>query len=306
MIKKTVSQLGEFSLIELLSKMATTKRQGRFVDIGIGDDAAVADSPKGKKLLFTTDMLVEGVHFAPKALPQKIGWKALACSISDIAAMGGMPKYAVISLGVRSKTSVGYIQDIYKGLQKCAQRFGVAIVGGDTVKSTQTVINVALVGEANKSEVITRNGASVGDLIFVSGTLGKSLASGHHLEFMPCLMESQYLIKKFKPNAMIDISDGLVQDLTHLLNAKKLGAVLYKEKIPLRKGADLKSAFCDGEDFQLLFTLSPSKALRLKNQKRAKYIFSCIGEITDSVAGIHLKGKDGLMELVKEKGFSHF
>jgi len=173
-----------------------------------------------------------------------------------------------------------------------AKRFGVSIVGGDTVRSDQVVINVALLGEVEKKHLVTRSGARPGDWIFVTGTLGRSLATGKHLNFTPRLKEARFLVRNFKPSAMIDISDGLAGDLNHILKASRVGAHLWDNAVPLTRGATLAQALTDGEDFELLFTLKGSQAMRLLKwqNKRRSWFFYPIGEITaDTREQIHAR-----------------
>ncbi len=280
-----VKDYGEFGIIDLIKKYTPVSSK---VIKGIGDDTAILPYKTGKYLLFTTDMLIEDVHFTKKTPAHAIGHKAVACSISDIAAMGGLPTYAVVSLGVPKDLKTTYIRQLYQGMQKIAKDFQVDIVGGDTVKSDNIVINVALIGEVAKKYLVFRNGARIGDKIFITGPLGKSFVSGYHLKFIPRVKEAQYLVKNFKPTSMMDISDGLASDLEHVLKASNVGAVIDKDKIPRRKKASLEEALCDGEDFELLFTLSS------KESKRCR--FYEIGEI--------IKGKGSNLE--GKKGYRHF
>ncbi len=284
-----VSDLGEFGLIDKIRKYAPMTSS---VVKGIGDDTAVLRHTKDKYLLFTTDMLIEGVHFARRMGGGPIGHKALACSISDIAAMGGVPTHAIVSLGVGPKTPLRFVEDMYKAMGALAKYFGVSIVGGDTVRSDKVVINVALLGEVEKKHIVTRSGARSGDWIFVTGTLGRSLATGKHLNFIPRLKEARFLVKNFKPSAMIDISDGLAGDLNHILKASRAGVRLWDNAVPLTKGATLAQALTDGEDFELLFTLKESDAMRLLKwqNKRRSWIFYPIGEIVaDTREQIHAR-----------------
>ncbi|MDO8675811.1 MAG: thiamine-phosphate kinase [Candidatus Omnitrophota bacterium] len=284
-----VSDLGEFGLIEKIRKYAPMTSS---VVKGIGDDTAVLRHTKDKYLLFTTDMLVEGTHFKRRMGGAAIGHKALACSISDIAAMGGVPAHAVVSLGLGPRTPLRFVEEMYKAMAALAKRFGVSIVGGDTVRSDKIVINVALLGEVEKKHLVTRSGARPGDWIFVTGTLGRSLATGKHLNFTPRLKEARFLVKNFKPSAMIDISDGLAGDLNHILKASRVGARLWDNAVPLTGGATLAQALTDGEDFELLFTLKESQAMRLLKwqNKRRSWFFYPIGEITaDTREQIHAR-----------------
>jgi thiamine-monophosphate kinase len=299
----TLSQLGEFGFIDLIKKQAKTSRP---VIKGIGDDTAVLPLSAKKYLLLTTDMLVEGVHFTLKMPSKTIGHKAIASSISDIAAMGGMPKYAVVSLGAPPTASRQMISQIYQGICKTAKKFHVGIVGGDTVKSQKIIINVALLGEAKKSDVVYRNGARAGDQIFVTGSLGGSLSSGWHLRFVPRVAEARYLAEKYKPTAMIDISDGLAADLGHILKESRVGAVIEESSVPKRGKARLKDALYDGEDFELLFTLPPLKAQKLEGRNKGKYRFDRIGEIVPKSKGLRLKTSAGRLKKLNIKGYTHF
>ena len=289
-----ISKLGEFGLIEVLKKFAPVAQD---VIRGIGDDAAVLPFSKDKYLLLTTDMLAQGTHFTRRMAPQSIGHKALACNISDIAAMGGYPTFAVISIGVPKSLSVSFIKEIYKGIQRVAKSFNVSIVGGDTIKTDKIVINVALLGLVEKKNLITRDGAKPGDWIFVTGPLGGSYKSGRHLNFIPRLAQARFLVEKFHPSAMMDISDGLAGDLNHILKASKVGAKLDHASIPRHKGVSLSQALNDGEDFELLLTLSAKKARLLMDwQARQKsFYFYPIGTIT-------LDAK----EKINAKSFTHF
>ena len=289
-----ISKLGEFGLIDVLKKFAPVSKE---VIRGIGDDAAVLPYSKSEYLLLTTDMLAEDTHFTRHMSPQAIGHKALACNISDIAAMGGRPTFAVISIGIPKNLAVRFINDIYKGILLLAKSFNVIIVGGDTIKTDKIVINIALLGLVKKKNLITRDGATPEDWIFVTGPLGGSFKSGRHLNFLPRLAQAQFLVEKFPPSAMIDISDGLSGDLNHILKASRVGARLDHASIPRYKGVNLSQALNDGEDFELLFTLSPIKALSLMDwQARQKsFYFYPIGTITANVK-----------ERIDAESFTHF
>jgi len=289
-----ISQLGEFGLIDALKQYAPVSKE---VIKGIGDDAAVLPYSKSKYLLFTTDMLAEDTHFTRRMPPQGIGHKALACNISDIASMGGWPTFAVVSIGVPKDLSVRFIKDVYKGMQGVARTFNVSIVGGDTIKADKVVINVALLGLVEKKNLITRAGAKAGDWIFVTGPLGGSLRNGRHLNFLPRLAQARFLVENFKPNAMMDISDGLAGDLNHILAMSHVGARLNGASIPRQRGSSLSQALNDGEDFELLYTLSPAKANKLMAwQARKKFFyFYPIGIITADAK-----------EKINSKSFTHF
>jgi len=289
-----VSSLGEFGLIGFIQKNLQVSPK---VIRGIGDDTAVLSYTKDKYLLFTTDMMAEGGHFTRQMPLELIGRKALGCNISDIAAMGGLPTFAVVSIGVPKDTPVRFIEEIYKGMQSLAKDFNVSIVGGDTIKSEQMIINVALLGEVEKKYLVTRDGARPLDWIFVSGPLGGSLKSAKHLTFIPCVEEARFLVQNFKPSAMMDISDGLAGDLNHILKASQVGAKLWMDMIPLAPQSSQEQALSDGEDFELLFTLSPLKAKRLLDwqDKHKRWFFYPIGQIT--------KNKK---QTIHAKSFTHF
>ncbi|MBF0522697.1 MAG: thiamine-phosphate kinase [Candidatus Omnitrophica bacterium] len=299
---KNISSVGEFGFIDLIRKRMSTSGS---VLKGIGDDAAVVSLSPGKKMLLTTDMLLEGAHFTLTMPPSGIGHKAMAVNISDIAAMGGVPKYALVSLGAPPNLPLDYLLKIYQAMDKTAQQYGVSIVGGDTIKSSKLIINVAMVGEADEEKIVYRSGAKVGDRIFVTGRLGSSLKSGRHLTFVPRLKESQYLVKHFKPTAMIDISDGLVGDLGHILKESRVGAVLSEDAIPRYPDASLKNALYDGEDFELIFTVPFKQAEKLKRIKMP-FRFYEIGEITDQERQCSIVGKDGVRQKITVKGYTHF
>lgn len=299
---RTLSQLGEFGLIRQLQK---TIAKSRNVIKGIGDDTAVLPGEPGKYLLFTTDMITEGVHFTRNTVPEEIGHKALACNISDVAAMGGVPTYGVVSIGLPANKSIKDCRRIYTGIDRLARKFNVNIVGGDTIKSDKVVINIALLGEVNKSELVTRCGAKEGDWIVVTGPLGRSLKTGKHLNFTPRVAESKFLIKRCKPNAMIDISDGLAGDLGHILEESRVGAVIYEDLIPRTEGATLKEALYDGEDFELLFTVSPGKIKRLLGLK-TRFSFYPIGQIGKAKDGLILIDRKKKRRRLSAKSFTHF
>jgi len=301
-MSRSIADMGEFGLIEFLRRRLPA---GKKVVRGIGDDAAVLELNAREYQLFTTDMFVEGVHFRPSAVGRQIGHKALACNISDIAAMGGVPAFAVVSIGLNSRTEARFVKDIYAGMSRLARRFKISIVGGDTVRSPRTVINVALLGTVEKKKLVTRGGARPGDRIFVSGKLGRSLSSGRHLSFLPRLNEARFLATHVRPTAMIDISDGLAADLGHVLKASRTGAVLDANRIPRHRGATVKHALYDGEDFELLFTLRPADAKKLLCS-RSGFHFYEIGRVTAAREGLRILTSSGQNRAVPGKGFEHF
>ena len=274
---------------------------------GIGDDTAVLFLNGQRHLLYTTDMMVEGVHFTKKTPPHLLGHKAMGCNISDIAAMGGIPTFALVSLGLPRKLSVEFVKELYKGMSELGKRFNVSIVGGDTVASREVVINVALLGEVACVDLVTRQGAVDDDWIFTTGALGRAWKTDKHLSFVPRVDEARFLVSHFKPSAMIDISDGLAADLGHILEQSQVGAVLFDEQVPLNKGASFHDALYDGEDFELLFTINPKKARKLMDwqAENHRWFFYPVGMITKS-RGLKLLKADGQKKNLKIKGFTHF
>ena len=314
-----LKDIGEFGLIERIAKGIKLDSS---VIKGIGDDCAVVKFSKDKYLLFTADMLIEDVHFRRTAAPYCIGHKALACSISDIAAMGGEPKYALVSLGLPKNLPVSFVDGIYKGIKALAGKFGINIVGGDTNRSDKIIIDVAIAGLVEKDNLVKRDGAKAGDIIIVSGSLGGS-RRGRHLNFTPRLKEACFLVNNFKINAMIDISDGLVSDLGHILKQSKVGAVVYEQFIPQSPQAkSIDEALFMGEDFELLFTAGLKDARKILAQRKLRFTpletiaqqsndgmsltgFTAVGEITQD-KGIKFITKDCKQRAVSQEGFRHF
>jgi thiamine-monophosphate kinase len=332
--------MNEFELIQLLTRSLPANEK---VVVGPGDDCAVLDlgAPE-HEFLFKTDAVVEGVHFSAETPPEKVGRKALARCLSDIAAMAGTPHAALVTLGLPRDFKPEFLERIYAGMSALAKQHGVAIVGGETTLNPERMlISVALLGSVAKGKAVLRSGAKVGDAIFVTGELGGSLA-GRHLDFEPRLAEARWLAEHFAVHAMIDLSDGLAGDLRHVLKASHVGAELLKTAIPIsraakersrvrvnaegvaasRESADartrppthvggykpaLLAALTDGEDFELLFTVASKTAVRLLDawKKRfPKLRLSCIGKI---IAGgtVTLRDRDGLLPLPTH-GYDHF
>jgi len=252
--------LGEEGLIR---RIARTIRTGPGVVRGIGDDCAVLQGPGRMLRLFASDMLVEGVHFTRDAPAEGIGWKALAVNVSDVAAMGGLPRQAVISLGLPRATPVSFVDRLYHGLRRCAAAYGVDLVGGDTSRAPVVVIDVAILGEVEKGRVVYRSGARPGDGLWVTGRLGGSLRSGRHLRFRPRVEEARALTARAKPHAMMDLSDGLGPDLLKMCEQSGVSAVLEGARIPRNAGCSVEQALNDGEDFELLVAAAPRDAQKL-------------------------------------------
>jgi len=310
--KVTLKNIGEFGLIERIK--AKTKVD-KSVICGIGDDAAVLKINKSKSLLFTSDILIEDVHFKRKnATPYQIGRKSLAVNISDIAAMGGVPKYALLSVGLPSNLALEFVDRLYLGIRKLAENFKINIVGGDTSSSGKLIISVSLIGEVENRHLVTRSGARKGDIIFVTGSLGMAW-KGKHLNFRPKLEEARTLVNNFRLSSMIDISDGLSSDLWQITTASKVGAVLFENLIPLARGLralakkkkknPVDFALNGGEEFELLFTLSPGEARKLVDSN-LDFPFTCIGEIIAAEHGLQLIDRHQQLRPLKPGGFRHF
>ncbi len=298
-----LKDLGEFNFIERVAKHIKASHR---VIKGIGDDAAVISYKKGKYLLFTSDMMLEGTHFYRNAGGYLIGKKAINASISDIAAMGGLPKAALISLGVPGSLDVKYTDALYRGIRDAANRFNIDIGGGDTIESNKIIIDISLLGEVEKNHLLLRSNAKEGDGIFVTGAIGGTFRH-KHLDFVPRLKEARFLAGNFRIHAAIDISDGLLSDLGHVLDASEAGALIFEKQIPVSKDAkDFDSAIRDGEDFELIFTMPQSEKERLIRTWPFKTRLSEIGEICGRHGGFNLAYKNGSVKKVRPEGFSHF
>ncbi len=297
----------------LINKLTAGLSTDETVIAGPGDDCAVLEI-EGHKLLFKTDAIVEGVHFDSATSPEQIGHKALARPLSDIAAMGGTPSHALITLGINTSIKEDYIEAVYTGLKNCAAQYGVNIVGGETTTLPKFTLSVSLLGKVKNP--IMRSGSKIGDAIFVSGELGGSIAE-HHLNFIPRIAESQWLTDSFNIHAMIDLSDGLASDLRHLLTTHT-GAEILASALPIRRAARenaqanpssktaLLAALTDGEDYELLFTVSPKNAITVLDEWKTQFPdtpLKCIGKIIDQ-PGIHLRDENGTKPLTLH-GYDH-
>ena len=295
---RTLKTTGEFGWI------AMAKKFGK----GIGDDTAVLPGPK-KDLLLTTDMLLEDRHFRfREASPFEIGWKAMAVNLSDIAAMGGTPVAAVISLGAPASTSVKFLKEVYRGLHTAARRFGADLVGGDTNASKKMILAVTLLGEVEKGKAVLRSGAKPGDWVFVTGVLGGSYASKKHLRFIPRVREARWLVKNFHVNSMMDLSDGLASDILRICGESGAGVILNEGAIPFSsKVHSVRQAVSEGEDFELLFTLSAKEGAALLKEKAPKGFpkFSHIGWMVKG-SRVEWLRKNGRLEKLSFKGFDHY
>jgi thiamine-monophosphate kinase len=271
----------------------------------IGDDAAVLPYKGKESLLFAADTIIESRHFTKKSLsPYYIGRKAVAVNISDIAAMGGEPLYAVVNLGIE-KLDRAFISKLYKGIGDIAKKYNIKIVGGDTVKSRYLFLAVAMVAKVKNSNITTRSGAKEGDNIYVTGTIGGATLSSKHYKFTPRLRDALWLGRNFKINSMIDVTDGLAIDLSRICKASDKGAVLEKSSMPFSsRVSSFKKALEEGEDFELLFTASSIMNI-------PKYIpesglkVTLIGNIVGNKRGVFIRDSKKVKSL-KIKGYDHF
>ncbi|MBU0683847.1 MAG: thiamine-phosphate kinase, partial [Candidatus Omnitrophica bacterium] len=235
---------------------------------------------------------------------ENIGHKAVAVNISDIAAMGGEPKYITVNIGVPRGFTAKQLSRIYDGIFSICGNYGMSIVGGDTNASDKLVIDVSILGVARKNALIRRNGAKEGDLILITGPIrdGKK----EHLTFVPRVKESRFLSRNFKITSMIDVSDGISVDLNRLCAESKTGAIIYQSAVLLSENLSLEDALYYGESFELLFTMSPSEVKKLfLSSEKHKFAYCVIGEITDKKEGCILVKKEGLMVRLQKRGYRH-
>lgn len=316
MKRKTISDIGEFGFIARLGRDLSNSPDAL---CGVGDDAAVIDRGEGGKLmLLTTDTVVENVHFRSDTAPYEVGWKAMAVNVSDIAAMGGLPKHAVVALTAPGNIEIDYLDELYRGMVAVADLYGVVIVGGDTTGTKgDLTITVTLTGEVERDRVALRSAARKGDVVCVTGSLGGSLRE-KHLRFRPLVAEARFIVKNFSPIAMIDISDGLASDIGHIVEESGVGARLFAEKIPVSDAAReqagdnmeaaLSHALFDGEDFELLIAMNPQNAKKASAEfkKRFGVFLSVIGSITAESGKVVMAHPDGTEENLARGGYDHF
>ncbi len=305
--------MGEFSFIHWIRK-----RQKRRKDIvlGIGDDCAIINVSADKLCLITTDMLVDGTHFdLKKCTIHDIGRKAIACNISDVAAMGCRATAAVVSICFPDRFPEKFARELYEGIWSIADKYHIEVVGGDIISGHAPLcINITMLGRDEGLKPVRRSGAKVGDTILVTGTLGGSILD-KHLHFEPRLHEGLTLNKNFTIHAMIDISDGLTADLNHILEESHVGAILYEDQIPISKAAiklsektgktPLDHALSDGEDYELLVVVSKGQATKvMESDLFPKKMISRIGEIVQG-QGIWMKNTKGNIRRIKPQGYEH-
>ena len=280
--------------------------------IGIGDDMAQIQLGKDTSVLVTIDMLLDGVHFdLEKATVRQVGYKAMAVSLSDCAAMATVPVAAVVSIALPKEFGEKELKQLHTGITAAGDKYDCALVGGDITSwgdEKPLAICAAMLSRVAGNEPVKRSGAKVGDSICVTGSLGGA-GCGKHLEFEPRVKEAIKIAQMVTLNSMIDISDGLSSDLNRICRASRVGAVINSEQIPISDEAQksenpLSSALNDGEDFELLFTLSQGECEKLLQKWDGAIPITQIGEITDSKK-MHIKMPDGVIRDFEAGGYDH-
>lgn len=310
-----VKDIGEFGLIERITK----KLKDKDVIVGIGDDAAVIKTEKGLQVL-TTDCLVEGDHFRREWFtPEQIGMKAIEINVSDIAAMGAIPKYVLVELALPIDLDVEFVEELYKGIWKVCDKYNIEVIGGNMAHCENIVISITLTGEVDKNNLCLRSGAKPGNFIFVSGHLGNGRAGlrlfQEDLKGLEQVRKS-YLEPKAQletalkiatyANSMIDVSDGLAPEIKHICDESNCGAIIYKDKIPIKDEVrnvarmlnedEYDYALFGGEDFELVFTVSKEKLDKVNGL--------LVGEIIkNKEIKLSSKGKE---KEITESGYDHF
>jgi thiamine-monophosphate kinase len=285
--------------------------------VGPGDDCAVVRAAGDRRhdWLLKSDPVIANVHFTADAPGQAIGHKALGRVLSDIAAMGGEPLWALVDLVAPARTPALLVEQIFQGLSRLARRVGLAVVGGDVSAGPVLEVHVLAIGRVAQGKAVLRSGARPGDSLFVTGALGGSLA-GRHLRFQPRLAEGGWLARHGWARAMIDLSDGLATDLRHLIRRSGVGAELWLEAIPVSRAARksgkpaaaLRHALTDGEDFELLFAVPAAKTAAFMKAWRRRFRLACtrIGTITRWRGVIDLVDAQGKRRRLNERGYDHF
>lgn len=337
---ESISDLGEFGLIDHLTQNVKLKNPGS--KYGIGDDAAVVDY-KDMQMVITTDMLTEGIHFDLIYTPLKhLGYKAAVVNFSDVYAMNAIPKQITVSIAVSQKFNLQMLEELYAGIRMACEKYGVDLIGGDTTASlTGLTLSITALGEASEEELTYRNGAKLNDVICVTGDLGAAYLGLLLLErekkvfatnpkMQPQFEGYDYLLERYlkpearkdlidffrekniKPNAMIDISDGLSSELLHICTQSACGCKVYEEKIPVDTASmnlaevfDMVpgvAALSGGEDYELLFTLPVGEFEKIKDNQA----FVAIGYITDSSEGSNLITNAGTQVELKAQGWNAF
>jgi thiamine-monophosphate kinase len=335
----SISELGEFGLIERITKDIQLKNSSTVK--GVGDDAAILDF-KDKQVVMSSDLLTEGVHFNLMYAPLKhLGYKAVIVNLSDVYAMNAIPKQITVNVALSGKFSVEAVDELYAGIHLACQKYGVDLVGGDTTSSlTGLTISITVLGEVEKDAAVLRSGAKPNDLLCVTGDLGGAYMGLQLLErenevfkvnpkMQPKMEGYDYILERqlkpearqdivsafqkleIKPTSMIDISDGLSSEIMHLCKNSKVGCNLYEEKIPMDEQTKqmaeemninpLVAALNGGEDYELLFTISQSDYEKIKTDPD----FTIIGHMTESSEGTNLITNAGSAIPLEAQGWNH-
>lgn len=328
-----IKELGEFGFIDRIKEGCLIRSEG--IIKAIGDDCAVLKSPDGSAILLTTDMLVESVHFrCDQTTPSLLGRKSLAVNISDIAAMGGNPKEALVAIAIPNQSEIEFLDGLYDGIKSIAAEYDINLLGGDTVSSPKNlVISITLMGDAPEDEVLYRSGAAVGDIIFLTGTVGSSAAGldlaiknrqfdkkdlllAAHFDPVPHVKEGRIIATSKIANSLIDVSDGVSSDLRHICEKSGAGAIIEFDRVPLTEpfreycekfGLGLeKLALHGGEDYVLLGTVPEMSVGTLEETLKSQDCsFFPIGRITKEKA-IKVQYDDGRIREINNSGFDHF
>src|SRR6266480_7162150 len=277
-------KLREIGEDRLLGRLLPDLPLAKAVVRGPGDDCAVVETRDRRNfLVLKTDCVVAGVHFLATANARDVGWKAMMRPLSDFAATSAVPQFALITLIAPQQTKVKWVKELYRGLRRAAKRFKVSIVGGETSSTPGPVaISVSVVGFVERDRCISRRGGRAGDDLFVTGRLGSAMKR-KHLQFVPRIAESRWLTRNFSIHAMMDLSDGLGADLPRLARASRVGFSIEMENLPLNRGATIDDAISEGEDYELLFAISPrdrNRLLRSWNKKFPKLLLTRIGSFS--------------------------
>jgi thiamine-monophosphate kinase len=266
-----LGDLGEDSLLDQIL-LDLLRGYNRKILPVTGDDCAIVRMPDARNLLvLKTDCVVEGVHFLRETRASQVGWKAVMRPLSDFAATSAVPRFALITLIAPQETKVAWVRELYRGLRKAADHFDVRMVGGETSSTSGPIaVSVSVTGFVERNRAVSRRRGKPGDDLFVTGRLGGAVKQ-KHLEFVPRIVESRWLTKNFCIHAMMDLSDGLGADLPRLARASRVGFNINVQNLPVARGANLGAAISEGEDYELLFAISPHDGVRLSQAWRRKF-----------------------------------
>ncbi len=288
---------------DILNTILPMLHQRSDVKVGPGDDCAAIDIGE-TYLLAAADQMIYGLHYYPHTTPDRIGRKLLKRNLSDIAAMGGTPSHALVSLASTSD-KLEWFEKFFRGMEKEARKWNVSICGGDLAglprKALREVMSLTILGKVAPDKICLRSSALNGDVLYATGCFGNSLESQHHLRFVPRLAEGRFVAGKYT-RAMIDVSDGLVLDASRMAKASKLALKLDIEAIPLRPGADLPRALSDGEDYELLFAVRPDLCETLERKWRFATRLTRIGYFESGSGVYDLSGNNLLTGKI---GYEH-